>query len=82
MDFWVQGQPGLQSEFQDIQVYIEKAWLEKPKNKTKQNKTKQNKTKQKKKNKTWGHIPVPSDVETGDLEVKVILHYTVNSRSA
>ena len=37
MDFWVQGQPGLQSEFQDSQDYTEKL---------KQNKTKQNKTKQ------------------------------------
>jgi hypothetical protein len=42
-DFWVRGQPGLQSEFQDSQGYTEKPWLEK--NKTKQNKTKQNKNK-------------------------------------
>jgi hypothetical protein len=42
MDFWVRGQPGLQSEFQDSQGYTEKPCLEK--NKTKQNKTKQNKT--------------------------------------
>jgi hypothetical protein len=34
-DFWVQDQPGLQSEFQDSQGYIEKPCLEK----TKQNKT-------------------------------------------
>jgi hypothetical protein len=33
--FWVQGQPGLQSEFQDSQGYTEKSCLE---NKTKQNK--------------------------------------------
>jgi hypothetical protein len=33
VDFWVQGQPGLQSEFQDSQGYIEKACLEKQKNK-------------------------------------------------
>jgi hypothetical protein len=39
VDFWVQGQPGLQSEFQDSQGYTEKPCLEK----TKQNKTKQNK---------------------------------------
>jgi hypothetical protein len=38
-DFWVQGQPGLQSEFQDSQGYTEKPCLEKP---TKQNKSKQN----------------------------------------
>jgi hypothetical protein len=46
-DFWVQGQPGLQSEFQDSQGYTEKPCL----NKTKQNKTKQNKTKQNKQKK-------------------------------
>jgi hypothetical protein len=34
-DFWVRGQPGLQSEFQDSQGYTEKPCLEK----TKQNKT-------------------------------------------
>jgi hypothetical protein len=28
-DFWVQGQPGLQSEFQDSQGYKEKPCLEK-----------------------------------------------------
>jgi hypothetical protein len=37
-DFWVRGQPGLQSEFQDSQDYTEKPCLEKQK----QNKTKQN----------------------------------------
>jgi hypothetical protein len=45
-DFWVRGQPGLQSEFQDSQGYTEKPCLEKTKkNKqtNKQNKTKQNK---------------------------------------
>jgi hypothetical protein len=31
VDFWVQGQPGLQSEFQDSQGYTEKPCLEKPK---------------------------------------------------
>jgi hypothetical protein len=43
-DFWVRGQPGLQSEFQDNQGYTEKPCLEKSKqtNKTKQNKTKKN----------------------------------------
>jgi hypothetical protein len=35
-DFWVWGQPGLQSEFQDSQGYIEKPCLEKQKNKNKQ----------------------------------------------
>jgi hypothetical protein len=61
-DFWVPGQPGLQSEFQDSQGYTEKPCLKKTKQnikttnkqKTKttttktKNKTKQNKTKQNK----------------------------------
>jgi hypothetical protein len=34
-DFLVQGQPGLQSEFQDSQGYTEKPCLEKPKKKKK-----------------------------------------------
>jgi hypothetical protein len=29
VDFWVQGQPGLQSEFQDSQGYTEKPCFEK-----------------------------------------------------
>jgi 1,2-phenylacetyl-CoA epoxidase PaaB subunit len=40
-DFWVQGQSGLQSEFQDSQNYTEKLCLEK------QNKTKQNQKRKK-----------------------------------
>ena len=48
-DFWVWGQSGLQSEFQDNQGYKEKHCLEKQK---KQNKTKQNKKPQKTKQKT------------------------------
>jgi hypothetical protein len=39
-DFWVQGQPNLQSEFQDSQSYTEKPCLEK------QNKKQKTKTKQ------------------------------------
>ena len=35
MDFWVQGQPGLQSEFQDSQGYTEKPCLKKKKKKKK-----------------------------------------------
>jgi hypothetical protein len=35
VDFWVQGQPGLQSEFQDSQDCTEKPCLEKPKKKKK-----------------------------------------------
>jgi hypothetical protein len=38
VDFWVQGQPGLKSEFQDSQGYTEKPCLEKP-NQTKPKKT-------------------------------------------
>jgi hypothetical protein len=34
-DFWVRGQPGLQSEVQDSQSYTEKPCLEKPKKKKK-----------------------------------------------
>jgi hypothetical protein len=36
-DFWVQGQPALQSEFQDSQGYTEKPCLEKQTNKREQN---------------------------------------------
>ena len=35
VDFWVQGQPGLQSDFQDSQGYTEKPCLKKPKIKIK-----------------------------------------------
>jgi hypothetical protein len=37
-DFWVQGQPGLQSEFQDSQGYTEKPCLEKQNNNNNNNK--------------------------------------------
>jgi hypothetical protein len=37
-DFWVRGQPGLQSEFQDSQGYTEKPCLKKPKKKKKKKK--------------------------------------------
>jgi hypothetical protein len=36
MDFWVRGQPGLQSEFQDSQGYTEKPCLRKNKQKQQQ----------------------------------------------
>ena len=55
-DFWVRGQPGLQSEFQDSQGYTEKSCLKKKKNKKNKTKTKtknkkkKNKKKKKKKN--------------------------------
>jgi hypothetical protein len=35
VDFWVRGQPGLQSEFQDSQGFTEKPYLKKPKKKKK-----------------------------------------------
>jgi hypothetical protein len=38
-DFWVRGQPGLQSEFQDSQSYTEKPCLEKKKKQQQQKKT-------------------------------------------
>jgi hypothetical protein len=41
VDFWVRGQPGLQSEFQDSQGYTEKPCLEKRKKKKKEHKTKE-----------------------------------------
>jgi hypothetical protein len=37
-NLWVRSQPGLQSEFQDSQGYIEKLCLKKPKKKKKQKK--------------------------------------------
>jgi hypothetical protein len=43
VNFWVWGQAGLQSEFQDSQNYTEKPCLEKQ-NKTKQNKQQQQQT--------------------------------------
>jgi hypothetical protein len=51
--FWVQGQPGLQSKFQDSQSCTEKPCLKKKKKKkkTKPSKQQQNKTKQKKERK-------------------------------
>jgi hypothetical protein len=41
-DFWVLGQPGLQSEFQDSQGYIEKPCFEKTNKQTNKQKTKKN----------------------------------------
>jgi hypothetical protein len=52
VDFWVQVQPGLQSEFQDSQCYTEKPCLEKP------NQTKTNKQ-TKKKNRPKSTNPIP-----------------------
>jgi hypothetical protein len=44
VDFQVQGQPGLQSEFQDSQGYTEKPCLEKPKKKKEEEEKKKPKT--------------------------------------
>jgi hypothetical protein len=41
VDFWVRGQPGLQSEFQDSHGYTEKSCLEKTKQTNKQKNQKQ-----------------------------------------
>jgi hypothetical protein len=49
VEFWVGGQPGLQSEFQDSQGYTEKFCLEKTKTKT--NKQTKNPNKPKNNNK-------------------------------
>jgi hypothetical protein len=43
VDFWVRGQPGLQSEFQDNQGYTEKPCLEKQTNKQTNKQQKQKK---------------------------------------
>ena len=50
-DFWVLGQPGLQSEFQDSQGYTEKTCLEKPNNQNNNNNNNKNPKNKKKKNK-------------------------------
>jgi hypothetical protein len=47
-DFLVQGQPGLQSEFQDSQGYTEKPCLKNTKKKQKNKKTKNKKQKNRK----------------------------------
>jgi hypothetical protein len=49
VDFWVQGQPGLQSEFQDSKGYTEKSCL-KNKIKTKNKQTNKKQTNKKKPN--------------------------------
>jgi hypothetical protein len=49
-DFWVRGQPGVQSGFQDSQGYTEKPCLEKPKQTNKNKKAKQTNKQAKKKN--------------------------------
>jgi hypothetical protein len=54
VDFWVRGQSGLQSEFQDSQSYTEKPYLKKPKKqKTNKQTKKQNKQTNKNPKETW-----------------------------
>jgi hypothetical protein len=63
-DFWVRGQFGLQSEFQDSQGYTEKHSLEenqKPKKKTTTKKKKQKKRKEKKKRITLAIVSIHSN---------------------
>jgi hypothetical protein len=52
-DFWVRGQPDLQSEFQDSQDYTEKPCLGEKQNKTKTKKQQQKTNKQKKTTKNF-----------------------------
>jgi hypothetical protein len=49
VDFWVRGQPGLQSEFQDSQSYTEKRCLEKTNKQTNKKQNKQTKPSKNKK---------------------------------
>ena len=62
VDFWVRGQPGLQSEFPDSQGYTEKPCLNK--------KTKKKKTKTKNKTKTKTKTKQKQESPTFDLPMK------------
>jgi hypothetical protein len=55
-DFWVRGQPGLQSEFQDSQGYTEKPCLEKQTNKQTNKQTQKTKTNNNNNNKKPGWL--------------------------
>jgi hypothetical protein len=50
VDFWVRGQAGLQSEFQDSQGYTEKPFLKKQTNKQTNKQTKQQQQQQQQQN--------------------------------
>jgi hypothetical protein len=54
-DFWVRGQPGLQSEFQDSQGYTEKPCLKKKKKKRKKKERKRKENKHTNKKSCLGH---------------------------
>jgi hypothetical protein len=58
VDFWVQGQPGLQSEFQDSQGYTEKLCLEKPKQNKKPKTTQKTNKKKKRERESFGRIEI------------------------
>ena len=68
MDFWVQGQPGLHSEFQDSQGYTEKPCLKKTKQKKKNN-TKQNNNNKTKtnKNENKDHTYINIEIESQNI---------------
>jgi hypothetical protein len=53
VDFWIRGQPGLQSEFQVSQGYTEKPCLEKSKKKKKKGRKKERKKEKNKGDKDW-----------------------------
>jgi hypothetical protein len=73
-DFWLRGQPALQSEFQDSQSYTEKPCLEKPKKKKKKKK----KRKKKKERKELNYHFRTSYFET-TIEQNNPLHNFVNT---
>jgi hypothetical protein len=68
-DFWVWGQPGLHSEFQDSQGYTEKPCLEKPKKKKK--KMRRGKNKEESHPAVW--LPF--------LELRMLVNHHVNAGS-
>jgi hypothetical protein len=61
VDFWVQGQPGLQSEFQDSQDYIQRNPV-----------LKNQKKKKKKKNPTKPNQKISSDLIKIEMHLKVL----------
>jgi hypothetical protein len=67
-DFWVRGQPGLQSEFQDSQGYTEKPCLEKPKQTNKQTNKKQKQKKNPKKPKNQNKTKPQARAEQTGLD--------------
>jgi hypothetical protein len=68
--FWVQGQPGLQSEFQDIQGYTENSCLEKTKNKEQKNLVSGGSIK------FSMFVKFPQLVSSGFLIIEIFFHYS------